>query len=106
MTEVFDLDAFEPKDRKEPFRFRFGGEEFTTRDPHSFDVRALSGADDPAVVLALLLGEEGWDRLDAIEKDFTLEHLNAVTEQWFKHHGLDSGKSPGSPKSSRARQFR
>lgn len=108
MTEVFDLSAaVKPRDRKDPFKFRFGGEEFTTSDPHELDVRALTRADeDPALVLALILGQEGWDRLEAVEEVFTLEHLQALVEAWFAHHGLTPGKSPGSQKSSRARQIR
>lgn len=107
MADVFDLDAFKPKDRKEPFVFRFSGEEFVCADPRDFDVRVLGEATtDPALVLALLLGEEGWERLDALDATFTIDHLNAVTEAFFEHHGLDAGKSPGSPKSSKVIRMR
>lgn len=107
MAEILDLDAFEPKDRKETFQFRFGGEVFDTRDPRDFDVRQLGdAANDPALALALLIGEDGWTRLDEMDATFTLDHLNAVTEAYFDHHGLDAGKSPGLPKSSKAIRIR
>lgn len=105
-SEVFDLDAFEPKDRKEPFQFRFGGELFTTRDPHEFDVRDIAAGENPAMTLALMLGEEGWERLDAMEASFTMEHLNVILEKWFAHHGVDLGKLDGSPGSSKTMRIR
>lgn len=105
--EVFDLDAIKPRDRKEPFQFRFGGEVFTTRDPMEFNIVAMRGVmEDPAENLAAMLGEEEWNRLENLDAVFTLEHADAMATAYFKHHGIDPGKSPGSQKSSRPRRIR
>lgn len=104
---VFDADALTPRDKKEPFRFRFGGEVFTTRDPMEFNIVALRGSmQDPAENLAAMLGEEEWDRLASLDAVFDMEHADAVAEAYFKHHGLTPGKQPGSQKPSRPRRIR
>jgi GGDEF domain-containing protein len=100
-TDVFDLDAAvaDQADGVLPFRFRFGGEEFTCVSPNEFDIRTLGDvitSNDPAMQLAMLLGEDGWRRLEAVEAVFAAPHLKALVENWLKPHGLDSGKSGGS----------
>jgi hypothetical protein len=106
--EMLDLDAaIKPRDQKEPFRFRFGGEVFTTRDPMGLDIVAMRGQmNDPAENLAAMLGEEEWARLEGLKATFTLAHAEALAEAYFRHHGIDPGRSPGSQKSSRPRQIR
>lgn len=106
--QVFDLDAAvaDRADGIEPFRFRFGGEEFTCTSPNDFDVREVGeviNSADPAMQLALILGSE-WERLEAIEAVFTLRHTEVLVTQWLDHYGLDSGKSSGSAKRSTRRQ--
>lgn len=103
-----DLDAIAPPDPKEPFRFRFAGQVFTTLDPFDTDIVAMRGAvdSDPGENLAMILGEVEWDRLEALEETFTLRHADLLVEGYFKHHGIHPGKQPGSQKSSRPRRIR
>lgn len=99
----FDLDrqVADEHDGIEPFEFIFAGETFTCASPNDFDVRELGkilerGGQDPALLLALMLGEEQWGRLEAVEAVFTTRHLNALVKAWLAHYGLDLGKSGGS----------
>lgn len=105
MTDVLDLDALTPDD-KPPFRFQFDGQTYTCRSVDEMDVRKLpallaEAQTDPAAQLAWMLGEDQWNRLEEAEATFTIKHLEAVTDAWLAHHGLDLPKSGGSPKPSR-----
>src|SRR5690606_29860190 len=82
---------------------------FTCASPNDFDVRELGkilerGGQDPALLLALMLGEEQWGRLEAVEAVFTTRHLNALVKAWLAHYGLDLGTSGGSAGHERRRQ--
>lgn len=108
--DVFDLDAAvaDQADGVKPFQFTFDGEVFTCTSPNDFDIRDVGeviASVDPAMQLALILGDE-WERLEATEAVFTLRHTEVLVTQWLDHYGLDSGKSGGSAGRSTRRQSR
>ena len=108
--EILDLDALDDVDEgKPPFRFRFDGHEYTTESPNRIDVRDLGelvSSQDPAELLAWMIGEDQWAILEAAEKVFTLPLMEKVSSGWLDHHGLDIPKSGGSSRSSRRRAIR
>lgn len=110
MSEVFDLDAAAAskaaaRDEKPPFEFTFDGETYTTISPNKLDPRVIdeSLTRDPAGQLFMVLGSEQWERLEASPAEFTADHLEALLEAWYTHHGLSEGKSGGSRRPSTRR---
>jgi hypothetical protein len=100
MPDPFDLDALELDDQTEPFRFTFGGESFEISahyDPRAF--RRLTTGDLGGGLLQLL-GEEQYERLDAIDKPFDERHLKALLEKWAEHFGTTVGEAQASSSSS------
>lgn len=100
MADVFDLDAAvktAAKDDKAPYQFSFDGEEYTCASPEDIDIRELKtmlveSEKDPSVQLRWMLGDDGWNMLEAAEGTFTARHLKIVTEQWLGHHGMSVPK--------------
>lgn len=108
MGDVFDLDVLRREREQEPFRFRFGGEEFEL--PASPDVRAVAAwsaaaADDSRFEDALrtLLGQAQWVRLVAVEDVFDMASFQALMEAYGEFTGAAMGESQASsPSSNRA----
>lgn len=99
----FDLDqqVADERDGIEPFEFTFAGETFTCASPNDYDIREIGrlveqSGNNPARVLAFMLGEEQWNRLEAIEAEFTISHMRVLERAWLSHYGLDLGKLRGS----------
>lgn len=96
---IFDLDALTVEETTEPFYFQFGGETFaiaTHYDPRifrRFDQGDLAGA------LRLMLGNEQFDRLDAIDKPFDERHLEPLIRAWAEHAGTTTGEASASSSS-------
>jgi hypothetical protein len=98
-TDVFDLDAFEKEG--DPFAWSFGGTTFTfPADPPVEAIEYLSKG-DLQMSLWLLLGKDEYERLDALEARLTTGKFGALVDAYFKHVGVDLGKSSKPSKSAR-----
>lgn len=80
------------------YKFMFGGEVFECRTSSEIDIREVSHQterfeSDPAEILRWLLGDEGWERLNKIEKVFSSVHLRVLMDGWAEHHKVDLPKS-------------
>ena len=66
MSEVFDLDALAAEAKGEPFRFKFGGEEYEL--PPSVNIIAIAYAQEGKLGAALraLMTPEQWARVKAL----------------------------------------
>lgn len=99
MSDVFDLDAFIADAAGEPFRFRFGGDEYTL--PPSIDLRAVAaltaGRLDDA--FRLLFTADQWDRIQRSTTVFDQRTLLALFDAYAKHSGTSLGESQGSASS-------
>lgn len=99
MPEVFDLDAIANEATGEPFRFRFGGEDYEL--PPNIDMRVVaamqSGRLDDA--LRQMLNTEQWARIQASTAVLNSQVLLALFERYSKHSGLSVGESSGSTSS-------
>lgn len=100
MSELFDLDALERDESREPFHFRFDGETYTL--PPTLDLRAaaLLQAGELNECLRALLGPEQWRHLLDAQATFGFEHLNALLDAYAEHLGMELGNSPASLDSS------
>lgn len=96
MADVFDLDAFAAETTSEPFRFRFGGDEFEL--PGTVDLRVAAKLQDGKVVESLqtLIGPDQWERLDGLPGVFDYRVARELFIQYGRHLGIDLGESPGS----------
>ena len=111
--EVYDLDVVAAEVAKEPFRFRFGGQEWALSHLSDIDWRIVERADTgelAAVRQAVHAGlgcvhdRETAEHSDkAAEFDKLPQPLSAMTalfRRWLKHAGLREGESSASPDSS------
>lgn len=102
MSDVFDLDAVEHEATGEPFRFKFGGREFTL--PPSMDVRAVAmltaGRLDDC--LRLLMGEAQYEALVEVDAVFDTGKLRALFDEYARHTGVTLGNFGASPRSSKS----
>jgi hypothetical protein len=102
MFEEFDLDALlaDTPDPRPVFRFRFGGEQYTL--PPSIDIRAAAALQAGKLWdgLAVLLGAEQWERMQASQSTFNGDALKALMDRYAKHTGAPLGESSGSTSSS------
>jgi hypothetical protein len=100
MSDVFDLDALAHEANGEPFRFRFGGEDYEL--PPHMDIRAVAamsaGRLDDA--LRMLLGDAQWTRLQASPEVFDQHKLLALFNAYGAHSGMTPGESSASTGSS------
>jgi hypothetical protein len=101
MPEVFDLDALANEAQGEPFRFKFGGEEYAL--PPSIDMRAVAAMQAGRLDDALrqMLTPEQWERVQASPAVLDGWTLMALFEEYARTSGLTVGKSSGSTISSR-----
>lgn len=92
MSDEFDLDAFVSEVTEEPFRFRFGGEQYEL--PARFDIRAVAalaaGRLDDA--LRMLLGVAQWERIQAVDAVLDERGLKALLDRYMAHSGVDLGE--------------
>lgn len=99
MPEVFDLDAVANEANGEPFRFRFGGEDYEL--PPSIDIRAVvamqAGRLDEG--LRALLTPAQWERVQASPSVLSGKVLLSLFEAYARHSGLTVGESSGSTSS-------
>ena len=95
---VFNLD--EVTDDRPDFRFTFGGREFTF--PGHPDILWIDLVSKGAFhqALLLLLGQEQFDALDALDVTLDDTRFKALIERYNEHLGVDSGKSSGPSRSS------
>jgi hypothetical protein len=108
MGDVFDLDVLRREREQEPFRFRFGGEDFEL--PASPDVRAVAAWSAAAKdesrfedALKALLGADQWGRLVAVVDVFDMESFQALMGAYGEFTGAAVGESQASsPSSNRA----
>jgi hypothetical protein len=100
MPEVFDLDALARESAGEPFRFRFGGDDYEL--PASIDVRAVALLEKGQLhdFMSTLLGSEQWQRMLASPATFDNRVFEALIEGYGAHLGMELGKSSGSTGSS------
>lgn len=102
-AEVFDLDAFEgdARDRKPPFLFRFGGEDYEL--PGNPSILAVMDIESGRLEAGLrkLLGPEQFARMVATDAVMDEPRLTALLVRWQRHLGLAPGNSKASPGSSR-----
>ena len=92
MSEVFDLDALAAEAKGEPFRFKFGGEEYEL--PPSVNIIAIAYAQEGKLGAALraLMTPEQWARLERAEATFDVRALGALFEAYGKHSGAQLGE--------------
>ena len=100
MTDnVFDFDALAAEETGEPFRFRFGGEDYEL--PSRIDVRAVAamaaGRMDDS--LRMLLGADQWTRLQASPAVFNDHTFEALLDRYLAHEGTTMGESSASTSS-------
>lgn len=88
MSEVFDLDAL--VNDGEPFRFKFGGEDYEM--PPDIDLTSIALLDrgDPERALERILGEGQWKRMVDSPHAFGVKQLMALLDAYSKHLGMDS----------------
>lgn len=104
MSEVFDLDAVasEAGDaEREPFRFRFGGDEYEM--PAEFDLLALAAitAGELGDGLRIMLGETQWSRMLRSGAKMDTARFKALFETYSAHvGGTTMGESSASTGSS------
>jgi hypothetical protein len=102
MSEVFDLDAVAREAAGEPFRFRFGGEDYEL--PSHVDIRAIAKLSIGQFyeALQLMLGDEQWQRMLAADAVFDDQTLRSLMEAYAAHSGTELGESSASTGSSRS----
>ncbi|MEU7771222.1 hypothetical protein AB0C44_07840 [Micromonospora taraxaci] len=101
--DVFDLDAYVAEHRKEPYRFRYGGQDFELPHAQDTDWRVAQAADQGDVEAIQTLfrrgfGPEQWERFDALPQPAGA--MGELFRRWQAHSGTKPGESPASPSSS------
>jgi hypothetical protein len=96
VSAAFDLDAVGAD--IEPFRFVFGGTEFTMPclDGLPYDQAERFGQSEERDALAQLLGDQ-WEAFRALSP--TLAQVKALAEQWWKYQGTSPPESLASRRS-------
>lgn len=90
--ETYDLDAVIAEQEPNPFRFRFGGEDFEL--PGNMDLRVvrLFSAGDPLGALEMLLGPDQFARFDAVDQTFDDKAFKALLDRYSTHVGVARGE--------------
>jgi len=103
MSKPFNLDAVtsERDESPDPFRFTFGGEEFTMPTADDIGVVMIADLEDARVgkSLRILLGETQWARVVKLAgkgHHMTAEQAGAVITAWGEHGGVTVGESSAS----------
>ena len=102
MSDVFDLDAVAAEATKEPFRFRFGGREWSLAHLSDIDWRVVARADTgdlDAVREAVSSGlGDQFAEFDQLPQPISM--MTVLFDRWLAHSGLAAGEQPASPTSS------
>jgi len=101
--DVFDLDAYVAEHRKDPYRFRYGGQDFELPHAQDTDWRVMEAADQGDVeairtLFRLGLGAEQWARFEQLPQPAGA--MGELFRRWQAHSGTKPGESPASPSSS------
>lgn len=101
--DVFDLDAYVAEHRKDPYKFRYGGQDFELPHAQDTDWRVLEVADqgDVEAIQTLFrrgMGPEQWQRFEELPQPAGA--MGELFRRWQAHAGTKSGESPASPSSS------
>lgn len=99
MGDVFDLDAIEKEG--EPFPWKFGGVDFEFPADPPIEALEFLAKGDAQMCLWVLLGKDEYERLDALPGRLGTRQFGALTDAYFKHVGIDQGKSSRPSKSAR-----
>lgn len=94
---VYDLDAVIAESApREPFRFKFGGEEYVL--PASPDLRAFAALSAERLDdgFRLMLGPDQWARLQACDAVFDQTAFEHLIVAYQEHVGADLGESGAS----------
>ncbi|MGW1059358.1 hypothetical protein [Micromonospora rubida] len=102
-TDVFDLDAYVAEHRKDPYPFRYGGQDFELPHAADTDWRVTEAADQGDVEAIRTLfrrgfGPEQWERFEALPQPAGA--MGELFRRWQAHAGVKPGESPASPSSS------
>lgn len=101
--EPFDLDALAAEAAgKEPFRFRFGGQDYVLPADMNILAAAAFTHGDIYEGLELLLGVEQWDQMLNSEAVLTDAMLSGLFDKYQSHMGIDVGESSASTVSSKS----
>ncbi len=113
MSDVYDLDAAVATTAGEPFKFTWGGKEFTLPPILERDITeqleiveaidSFDGANtNPAALLKVIQLAVGEDALEQMRRARPIgaAALMQLLRQWIAHQGGDLGKSSASPASS------
>jgi len=97
---AFDLDAFIAESSSEPFRFTFGGVEFTW--PSRLDLRAERALVDGNLwdALKMQFGPGQYDKFLEVGEGFDIEAVRALFDAHAKHLGSSLGEPSASAGSS------
>jgi len=99
MGDVFDLDAL--VEEGEPFAWSFGGTEFVFPADPSIEALEYLAKGDLQMCLYALLGDDEYRRLDELPDRLGQAKFQALIGAYFKHAGVDQGKSSRPSKSAR-----
>jgi hypothetical protein len=88
VSEVYDLDALAAE--AEPFRFRFGGEDYEM--PADIDLTSVAKLDrgDAEGALQAILGAEQWQRMVDSPATFGIKQLMGLLDKYAEHLGMPS----------------
>jgi hypothetical protein len=101
--DVFDLDAYVAEHRQEPYRFRYGGQQWELPHAADTDWRVIEAADqgDVEAIRTLFrrgMGPEQWARFEELPQP--AKPMGELFRRWQAHSGVRPGESPASPGSS------
>lgn len=99
MGDVFDLDAI--LEEGEPFGWKFGGTDFEFPADPPIEALEFLAKGDLQMCLFALLGDDEYRRLDELPDRMGKTKFQALVEAYFKHAGVDQGKSSRPSKSAR-----
>lgn len=94
MTDVFDVDALEAEEKREPFRFRLGGEEYEL--PHVADLTLRQQMDVDRGAIADVARQVAGDATADALLDALSRKVAAVQAAWLAHAMHKPGESAAS----------
>lgn len=84
---IFDLDAEERDDVKEPFVANIGGRAITMTDPEDIDWQDLLDIENPVAFLRFCVSDD--DRDHIFEQSMPGWKLGRLMDAYMKHYGVD-----------------
>lgn len=90
---MYDLDAVANEAQNEPFKFKFGGQEYSIPCKEDVDTRVAEAIEKGDLYLAFsyLLGPDQYDRFHA--EPLPARKAVALLEAWSSHNGISLGDS-------------